>query len=42
MELPGRILTDLFTTINSNYKNMITSEDYEVTPNSSIDLPMLQ
>ena len=42
MELPGRILTDLFTTINSSYKEMITSEDYEVTPNSSIDLPMLQ
>ena len=42
MELPGRILTDLFTTINSSYKEMITSEDYEVTPNYSIDLPMLQ
>jgi len=42
MELPGRLLSDIFTSLDTSYKNMITSEDYEKSSNSSIDLPMLQ
>jgi hypothetical protein len=42
MELPGRLISNIFSTLDTSYNDMLTSDDYEIKTNSSVDLPILQ